>query len=116
MAKWNGAAWEAMGAERHRTVWALAESAEGQVAAAGWFDDLGGMVSYNIAQFGCAPCYANCDQSTGSPVLTANDFQCFLNQVAGGASTANCDGSTVPPVLTANDFQCFMNAYAAGCH
>jgi len=29
--------------------------------------------------------------------------------------TANCDGSTSSPVLTPNDFQCFLNAYAAGC-
>jgi hypothetical protein len=28
---------------------------------------------------------------------------------------ANCDGSTVSPVLTANDFQCFLNKFATGC-
>jgi uncharacterized membrane protein len=60
-------------------------------------------------------CYANCDDSTGAPVLTANDFQCFLNQYAAGQSYANCDGSTGVPSLTANDFQCFLNKYAAGC-
>jgi hypothetical protein len=60
-------------------------------------------------------CYANCDNSTGSPVLTANDFQCFINQFAANAPYANCDGSTGTPTLTANDFQCFINAYAAGC-
>jgi hypothetical protein len=61
------------------------------------------------------PCYANCDGSTVAPVLTANDFQCFLNKFAGGESYANCDGSTASPTLTANDFQCFLNRYAAGC-
>jgi hypothetical protein len=61
------------------------------------------------------PCYANCDGSTGSPLLTANDFQCFLNKFAAGASYANCDGSTGTPALTANDFQCFLNKFAAGC-
>ncbi len=60
-------------------------------------------------------CYANCDQSTSTPVLTANDFQCFLNKYAAGDTAANCDGSTSAPLLTANDFQCFLNAYAAGC-
>jgi hypothetical protein len=60
-------------------------------------------------------CYANCDGSTGSPLLTANDFQCFANAYAAGDSYANCDGSTGTPALTANDFQCFANAYAAGC-
>jgi hypothetical protein len=59
-----------------------------------------------------AECYANCDGSTGSPQLTANDFQCFLNRFAAGAIYANCDGVGG---LTANDFQCFLNAYAAGC-
>ncbi len=60
-------------------------------------------------------CYANCDGSTLAPVLTANDFQCFINAYASGASYANCDGSTLAPVLTANDFQCFINQYAGGC-
>jgi len=62
-----------------------------------------------------AACYANCDGSTVSPVLNANDFLCFLERFAEGASYANCDGSTTPPVLNANDFQCFMNSYYAGC-
>ena len=34
---------------------------------------------------------------------------------AAAACYANCDGSTAAPVLTANDFQCFLNAFAAGC-
>jgi len=62
-----------------------------------------------------ATCYPNCDQSTSSPLLTANDFQCFLNKFAASDSAANCDGSTSAPILTANDFQCFLNLYAAGC-
>jgi hypothetical protein len=57
-------------------------------------------------------CYANCDGSTGSPVLTANDFACFLNSYATGESYADCDGVGG---LTANDFSCFLNAYATGC-
>ncbi|MBX3377705.1 MAG: S8 family serine peptidase [Phycisphaeraceae bacterium] len=67
---------------------------------------------------GVAPpsgCYANCDQSTGAPLLTANDFQCFLNKFAAGDTYANCDQSTGSPLLTANDFQCFLNKFAAGC-
>ncbi len=58
---------------------------------------------------------ANCDGSNAQPLLTANDFQCFLNAFSSGSPYANCDGSTVPPVLTANDFQCFLNAFSAGC-
>jgi hypothetical protein len=59
-------------------------------------------------------CYANCDNSSTSPVLNANDFQCFLNAFAAGQNYANCDNSTVPPTLNANDFQCFLNLFAAG--
>jgi hypothetical protein len=60
-------------------------------------------------------CYANCDGTTTTPQLSANDFSCFLNAYASGLSSANCDGSTVEPVLTANDFSCFLNEYANGC-
>ena len=59
-----------------------------------------------------ASCYPNCDSSSGSPLLTPNDFQCFLDRFAAGASYANCDGTGG---LTGNDFQCFLNAFAAGC-
>ncbi|MBL9030703.1 MAG: hypothetical protein JNM80_03230 [Phycisphaerae bacterium] len=71
-----------------------------------------------ISAFACPaapPCYANCDGSTAAPVLNVNDFTCFLNLFAAGASSANCDGSTTPPVLNVNDFTCFLNAFAAGC-
>jgi hypothetical protein len=60
-------------------------------------------------------CYANCDQSTACPTLSANDFQCFLNRFAAGNTWANCDGSSNQPVLNANDFLCYLNVYAAGC-
>ena len=62
-----------------------------------------------------ALCYPNCDTSTGTPVLTPNDFQCFLDKFAANDPYANCDHSSGVPLLTANDFQCFLNAYAAGC-
>jgi hypothetical protein len=70
-----------------------------------------GRIYYGLA----TACYANCDSSTVSPILNANDFQCFLNKFAAQDSYANCDNSTVSPVLNANDFQCFLNSYAAGC-
>jgi hypothetical protein len=53
--------------------------------------------------------------SASGLLLSANDFVCFLNRYAAGESYANCDQSTVSPILTANDFQCFLNSYAAGC-
>jgi len=64
---------------------------------------------------GCV-CYVNCDGSSTPPILTANDFQCFLNLFSQGDPGANCDGSSTPPVLTANDFQCFLNAFSQGCN
>ncbi len=60
-------------------------------------------------------CSANCDNSVTTPLLTVNDFQCFLNKFAAGDSYADCDGSTLPPILTANDFTCFLDRYAEGC-
>lgn len=59
-----------------------------------------------------AACYPNCDQSSGSPLLTANDFQCFLTSYVNASSYADCDGVGG---LTANDFQCFLTRYTAGC-
>jgi hypothetical protein len=60
-------------------------------------------------------CYPNCDGSTVPPILTANDFTCFLTSFVAVESYANCDGSTVEPVLTANDFTCFLTSFVAGC-
>ncbi len=74
--------------------------------------DLNGVFDRDQADLAC---YANCDQSHASPILTANDFQCFLNQFAQASPYANCDGSTAIPILTANDFQCFLNRFAVGC-
>ncbi len=57
----------------------------------------------------------NWDGGTGSPVLTVNDFACFLNRFAAGENYANCDGSSVAPALNVLDFTCFLDAFAAGC-
>jgi hypothetical protein len=62
-----------------------------------------------------APCYANCDGSTGTPALSAADLTCFLKRFAAGEAWANCDGSTAPPVLNAADVACFLTKLAEGC-
>ncbi len=62
-----------------------------------------------------ASCWANCDNSTTTPVLNVLDFTCFLNKFAAGDPYANCDNSTTPPVLNVLDFSCFLNKFAAGC-
>jgi hypothetical protein len=68
-----------------------------------------------LIQVSSLPCYPNCDQSPLAPVLTANDFQCFLNAFVAGLQYSNCDGSVVNPVLTGNDFLCFVNSFVVGC-
>jgi probable HAF family extracellular repeat protein len=60
-------------------------------------------------------CYANCDGSTGAPVLNVSDFVCFQQRFAAGDLQANCDRSTATPVLNVNDFVCFSSAFAGGC-
>jgi hypothetical protein len=62
-----------------------------------------------------ASCYANCDQSTASPVLNVADFTCFLQRFAAADPYANCDGSTAQPTLNVADFTCFLQKFAAGC-
>ena len=81
----------------------------------GAFNSVGGVSAGNIARWAGCACYPNCDNSTGSPSLTANDFMCFINAFAAQTSYANCDNSTGIPALTANDFMCFINSFAAGC-
>ena len=68
-----------------------------------------------LAVQGNGVCYANCDGSTMPPVLTVNDFTCFLSMFAQGSPYANCDGSASEPVLNVNDFVCFLNSFTAGC-
>jgi uncharacterized membrane protein len=87
--------------------WAISDS--GYIAGAGTKD--GWSRGFILGPF----CYANCDGSTSTPALTANDFTCFINKYAASDPYANCDGSTGTPALTANDFLCFINKYAAGC-
>jgi hypothetical protein len=70
------------------------------------------------------PCYINCDRSTTEPLLTIDDFVCFIDLFSRGLSLpqseqvahyANCDGSTSAPVLNIFDFICFANSFAQGC-
>ncbi|MBX3376632.1 MAG: hypothetical protein KF678_06475 [Phycisphaeraceae bacterium] len=73
----------------------------------------GGIVGAGIAQWvGCPNCYANCDNSTAQPLLTANDFICFLNRYIVRDPYANC---TVDEVINIADFQCFLAKFAYGC-
>ncbi|MFN0134187.1 MAG: PQQ-dependent sugar dehydrogenase [Phycisphaerales bacterium] len=83
------------------------EDAEGEV----YICDLGGGEVYKIVP----RCLADCTGGTEPPVLSVNDFICFLNLFAAQDPFANCDGSTIPPTLNVSDFVCYLNRFAAGC-
>jgi len=100
----------------------------GQVLFVQWLVDdpsaVGGVARSAVARLplfcgrtGCitVSCYANCDGSTDSPTLSANDFTCFLQKFRAGDAYANCDGSTDTPSLTAADFTCFLTSFRNGC-
>lgn len=88
----------------------------GRLNGYAWSENAG-WINLDVATAGqyVSFCYPNCDGSNSPPILTTNDFQCFLNAFASGSLYANCDGSTTNPVLNVNDFQCFLNQYGAGC-
>lgn len=77
--------------------------------------DTGTIIGFKLTVTPAAGCYANCDGSLTAPVLTAGDFQCFLNRFTVADPWANCDGSTRAPILNVMDFQCYINRYASGC-
>ncbi|MBX3376299.1 MAG: hypothetical protein KF678_04770 [Phycisphaeraceae bacterium] len=114
LAKWNGSSWVDLGTNQGPDGVATLATFGGDLVVGGPFFRAGSAYSPFLALHKCG-CWANCDGSTGSPLLTANDFQCFLNNFALGTAYANCDGSTGAPILTANDFQCYLNKFANGC-
>jgi hypothetical protein len=60
-------------------------------------------------------CYANCDESTGAPLLNISDFICFQARFVAADPYANCDASTAAPTLNIADFVCFMGRFSAAC-
>jgi trimeric autotransporter adhesin len=115
IAKWNGFSWVDLGTGENPSSVNVIGSMGGDLYIGGDFLRAGSAYTPYLSKHACA-CYVNCDNSTGSPVLTANDFTCFLNNYVLGTSYANCDGSTGNPALTANDFSCFVTRYASGCN
>jgi len=114
LARWDGVAWQPVDTTITGGSIFTLQSYNNQLWLGGSFTGFNGEFIPNIARLYC-DCYANCDGSTVSPVLTPNDFQCFLNQFAAGSAYANCDGSAGVPALTPNDFQCYLNRFASGC-
>jgi hypothetical protein len=115
IAKWNGFSWVDLGSAGNPDSVSVIGSMGGDLYIGGDFLRAANSYSPYLSKHACA-CYVNCDNSTGSPILTGNDFTCFLNNYVLGTSYANCDGSTVQPVLTANDFTCFLTKFANGCN
>ncbi len=122
LAAWDGTAWVTAGLGAGATVHALSTFNEStfptiHLYAGGEFENVGGTLAYYMNRYGCsvASCYANCDGSVGSPVLSASDFVCFLQKFRSGDPSANCDNSTASPVLSAADFTCFLQQFRAGC-
>ncbi len=116
IAKWDGAAWSALGEGMQEFVYAMTAFVGGRAGgpvlyAGGQFTMAGGVSAHRIAKWGCesAPCYADCDLSGA---LDFFDFLCFQNFFAAGEPEADCDESGE---LDFFDFLCFQNAFAAGC-
>jgi hypothetical protein len=116
LAAWDGTAWTSLGfvpgpPRAPNAMGSLDEDGAGPMPAT----LLVGVQGGPVARYACSPCYANCDDSSATPVLNINDYLCFMNQFAASDPYANCDASTIQPVLNVNDFTCFLNKYAAGC-
>jgi probable HAF family extracellular repeat protein len=89
------------------------------------FGQLNGVTrAYALFTQGSPQCYANCDNSSVSPILNVEDFTCFVTRFWEGRELphaqqilhyANCDGSTTLPVINVDDFTCFIMAFAQGC-
>ncbi len=63
-----------------------------------------------------APCYPDCDTSTGPGIFDIFDFLCFGNRFeANDPYACDCDTSTGQGVCNILDFLCFGNAFSAGC-
>jgi hypothetical protein len=60
-------------------------------------------------------CYPNCDRSTIPRSSTSTTSPASSTNMPRLIPYANCDDSTISPILNVNDFSCFINKYAAGC-
>jgi hypothetical protein len=117
IARWNGTQWSSPGWGSGAYVEQMAVLHEPgdrrSLFIGGDFVNVGGGTSPDLARWvGCPNCYPNCDGSSVPPMLTANDFMCFINRYATRDPYANCN---VDNVINAADFQCFLAKYAQGC-
>jgi hypothetical protein len=80
-----------------------------------WGENIGWVNLDDATTFVKRLCYANCDGSAVSPILSVNDFLCFQARFAAADPDANCDRGTAPPVLNVNDLVCFQSKFAGAC-
>jgi hypothetical protein len=59
-----------------------------------------------------APCYPDCDTTSGAGVLDIFDFLCFQDAFVSMDPYANCDGNSTFDIF---DFLCFQDAFTTGC-
>ncbi|MEX2081365.1 MAG: hypothetical protein WEC33_07085, partial [Dehalococcoidia bacterium] len=116
VAKWDGAAWSALGPGVTEplfggAVYALAAHGSSLVVG-GFFDTAGGQPAQFIARWGCPPpppCYPDCN---GDALLNLADFGCFQTAFALAEPYADCNGDSL---LNLADFGCFQTKFALGC-
>jgi hypothetical protein len=136
IARWDGQAWQPLGAGVNQTVRSLLVQG-GALYAAGFFTTAGGQPASRIARWDGAAWSAmgaGLGNSFGAPYV--NTLGSFRGEViagglfdtAGGEASfnfarwgcegelcyANCDASTAAPILNVADFTCFLQRYAAG--
>ncbi len=109
IARWDGAAWNAMGTGIGPFSGVAALTVHGgELIAGGGFHTAGGQFSPHWAHWGCA-CYPDC---TADGQLTVADFGCFQTKFVIGDPYADCNGLGG---LTIADFGCFQTKFVAGC-
>jgi hypothetical protein len=119
--EWTGSAWAELTSSGPSARFNQAMAYDSQERRITLYGGSNQLILGDTWELGCggsanpAPCYANCDASSTTPVLNVGDFTCFLQQFAGGQLYANCDQSITPPILNVGDFTCFLQRFATGC-
>jgi hypothetical protein len=116
IAKWNGTTWSALGSGlvgTGRTLAVFDDDGAGTLPArlfvGGNISHAGGVLSSNVARWGCGHCYADCNKDG---VLNLADFGCYQTKYALNDAYADCNGDGA---INLADFGCFQAKYAIGC-
>ena len=59
----------------------------GRLRGYAWGENIGWINLDDATHFVGVSCYANCDQSTSTPILNVNDFVCFNNAYSAGCAS-----------------------------